>query len=202
MTDGIIKGTGNSRYLRVPADAKTKYGTWDAALDAMIAGTFQFDLNGVNPAGWDVQGDKLNKATLLTDTLCSALGLATTATPTEAMEKLRQLLNALSLKFQSGSFVPPYSNSEVNLVFQTVPIFIFIWYDLIATGNPAYSYPDLYLGPAAGHLIKLRQTSGNDPSITNSMRAVVCSITGTTLRIASGSKWQENKTYQYLAICQ
>lgn len=40
------------------------------------------------------EGDFLNKSTLLTDALCTALGLATTATPTQAMEKLRQLATA------------------------------------------------------------------------------------------------------------
>lgn len=91
MTDGIIKGTGNSRFLKGPANAAALYPDFESFRDAWAAGTLPIDLNGINPAGWEVLGDKLNKSTLLTDALCTALSLPTTATPTQAMEKLRQL---------------------------------------------------------------------------------------------------------------
>lgn len=91
MTDGIIKGTGNSRFLKGPANAAALYPDFESFRDAWAAGTLPIDLNGINPAGWEVVGDKLEKSTLLTDALCTALGLPTTATPTQAMEKLRQL---------------------------------------------------------------------------------------------------------------
>lgn len=93
MTDGIIKGTGNSRYLKSVANALALYPTHESLMEALAAGTLPIDLNGINPAGWNTVGDKLDKATLLTDALCTALGLSTTATPTQAMEKLRQLVN-------------------------------------------------------------------------------------------------------------
>lgn len=93
MTDGIIKGTGNSRYLKSVANALALYPTHESLMEALAAGTLPIDLNGINPAGWNTLGDKLDKATLLTDALCTALGLATTATPTQAMEKLRVLVN-------------------------------------------------------------------------------------------------------------
>lgn len=63
MIDGIIKGTGDSRLLKIPADSKTRYISLDALLDAMIAGTFTFDLNGLNPDGWNRMGTPLNAAT-------------------------------------------------------------------------------------------------------------------------------------------
>lgn len=93
MTDGIIKGTGNSRYMRGPANAATLYPDFESFRDAWAAGTLPFDLNGINPAGWETVGDKLGKSTLLTDALCTALSLSTTATPTQAIDKLRQLVN-------------------------------------------------------------------------------------------------------------
>lgn len=91
MTDGIIKGTGNSRFLKGPANAAALYPDFESFRDAWAAGTLPIDLNGINPAGWETQGMALNKANLLTDALCNALGLPTAATPTQAMEKLRQL---------------------------------------------------------------------------------------------------------------
>lgn len=103
MTDGIIKGTGNSRYMRGPANAATLYPDFESFRDAWAAGTLPFDLNGINPAGWETVGDKLGKATLLTDALCTALSLPTTATPTQAMDKLRQLVNTAQQGVNNGT---------------------------------------------------------------------------------------------------
>lgn len=111
MTDGIIKGTGNSRFLKGPANAAALYPDFESFRDAWAAGTLPVDFNGINPAGWEVLGDKLDKSTLLTDALCTALGLATTATPTQAMDKLRQLVNTAQTdangkaKIASGSYI-------------------------------------------------------------------------------------------------
>lgn len=131
----VIKGTGNSRFLKTVANALTLYPTWEAAVEAMIAGTFPIDLNGVNPAGWDVQGDKLNKATLLTDALCTALGLAATATPTQAMEKLRQLVATAqgtadgkgNVEFYTGQYtgIGTYRQDK-SLTFPKAPFFVAI----------------------------------------------------------------------------
>ncbi|NBI08652.1 hypothetical protein D1641_01280 [Colidextribacter sp. OB.20] len=93
MKDGIIKGSGNSRYLRTVANALTLYPNYESFIAALIQGTFPIDLNGINSSGWSAVGTKLNKAALLTDSLCSALGLSTAATPNQAMDKLRQLIN-------------------------------------------------------------------------------------------------------------
>lgn len=93
MKDGIIKGSGNSRYLRTVANALTLYPNYESFIAALIQGTFPIDLNGINSSGWSTVGTKLNKASLLTDSLCSALGLSTAATPNQAMDKLRQLIN-------------------------------------------------------------------------------------------------------------
>lgn len=93
MQDTVIKGTGNSRSLKGPPNLLTMYPTWEAAAQAMMDGTFPIDIGPLNEAGVQTQGTALTKANLLTDALCSALGLANTATPTEAMDKLRQLVS-------------------------------------------------------------------------------------------------------------
>lgn len=98
MQDTIIKGTGNSRKLKTVANALTLYPTYESFIAALVAGTFPVDFNGINTAGVQQTGTQLNKSTLLTDALCSALGLATTATPTQAMDKLRQLINTTNGK--------------------------------------------------------------------------------------------------------
>ena len=66
MQDGIINGTGNSRYLKTISGFLSLYPTYEAFAQAVIAGTLPVDLNGKNPDGWAQQGTPLNKANLLT----------------------------------------------------------------------------------------------------------------------------------------
>lgn len=131
MTDGIVKGTGNSRYLKAPPDILSKYPTWEAAAAAFAAGTFAVDFNGINAAGWTTQGTALNKANLLTDTLCTNLGLATTATPTQAMEKLKTLADSKS-EIEIGSYTGTGSISR-TLSFSIEPKIVIVYW-------PSYGY--------------------------------------------------------------
>ncbi|NBI08656.1 hypothetical protein D1641_01300 [Colidextribacter sp. OB.20] len=127
MTDGIIRGSGNSRYLRTVANARTLYPTYSDFLTALIQGTFPIDLNGINSSGWSTVGMKLNKANLLTDSLCSALGLSTSATPNQAMDKLRQLIATAQAGVDNGvkielvSYVGTGTNGVNNPTSVTFP---------------------------------------------------------------------------------
>lgn len=94
MQDGIIAGNGNSRYLKTVSAALGLYPTYEDFMAALIAGTFPIDLNGINAAGWTQQGTALNKANLLTDATCSALGIATTSTPNNALLKIKNLIDS------------------------------------------------------------------------------------------------------------
>lgn len=85
MTDGIIKGTGNSRYLKGPANAPALWSTHDAFMQAFAAGEVLIDLNGINPLGWDTIGDKLGKETLLKDETAQAAGLTADAVPDDVL---------------------------------------------------------------------------------------------------------------------
>lgn len=129
MEDMVIKGTGNSRWLKSVANIMTLYPTYESFAEALAAGTFPIDLNGINPAGVETPGTRLNKANLLTDALCTALGLATTATPTQAMEALRQLINTVesnAVKFDSGYYTGNGSSSRyVYLPFYPAVVFVF-----------------------------------------------------------------------------
>lgn len=91
MQDAIIKGNGNSRYLKTVAAALSLYPTYEDFLQALVAGNFPIDLNGINADGWTQQGTPLNKANLLPDTLATSLGLPTTATVADALGSLKNL---------------------------------------------------------------------------------------------------------------
>lgn len=84
MQDGIIKGTGNSRYLKSIADFLTQYPTYNDFAAALAAGTLPIDLNGINETGWDQLGTALNKTNLLSDETATALGLTSEAVPDDA----------------------------------------------------------------------------------------------------------------------
>lgn len=71
------------------------YPTYEDFLQAMIAGTFPVDFNGINKDGWTQLGTLLNKANLLSDTVISTLGLSTGAnsTPNDAFNVLANIGN-------------------------------------------------------------------------------------------------------------
>ena len=92
MQDGIIAGTGNSRYPKTVAEALTLYPTYQDFIASLIAGTFPIDLNGINSTGWTQEGTPLNKANLLTDATASLIGLSSDATPNDAFQTLRNLV--------------------------------------------------------------------------------------------------------------
>lgn len=71
------------------------YPTYEDFLQAMIAGTFPVDFNGINKDGWTQLGTLLNKANLLSDTVISTLGLSTgvNSTPNDAFNVLANIGN-------------------------------------------------------------------------------------------------------------
>lgn len=80
MKDAILKGTGDSRYLK----SKIPTGTsWEQALAMLNAGTFPVDLNGINAEGFQQVGTPLNKANLLKDAVVSKLGMTGDKTPND-----------------------------------------------------------------------------------------------------------------------
>lgn len=93
MQDRQILGNGKSRILRAPADMPATYEEWRTQ---MMAGAAYVDISPNNEtsgenAGISVEGTPLNKASLLTDALAAALGLANAAaaTPSDALGAVR-----------------------------------------------------------------------------------------------------------------
>lgn len=85
MKDSVIKGNGNSRYLKSSLEGIT---TWEQFRAALAAGTLPVDLNGINPEGFQQLGDPFNKASLLKDSTAALLGLPKTAVPDDAFVAL------------------------------------------------------------------------------------------------------------------
>lgn len=85
MRDTIIKGTGNSRYLKSSLEGIT---TWEQFRAALLAGTLPIDLSGVNEEGMQQLGSPLNKATLLKDNTAGLYGLTAEALPDDVLQAL------------------------------------------------------------------------------------------------------------------
>lgn len=102
MKDSVIKGEGNSRYLKSAISASA---TWEEARDALKSGTFPIDLNGINVSGYEVLGTPLNKANILTDDLAARMNLDGTAT---LLTFLTALVNAIQIEDERDgtSYVP------------------------------------------------------------------------------------------------
>lgn len=98
MKDGIIKGQGNSRYLKSVANFITLYPTYEAFAEALMTGTLPIDLNGINADGWTQVGTPLNTANLLTDTTAANIGVSANATPNASFDKLNTNVNSATTK--------------------------------------------------------------------------------------------------------
>lgn len=88
MNDGIIKGEGNSRYLKTVADFLSKYPTYEAFARAFMEGTLPIDLNGINEAGWDQLPTWLNKENLLKDLTSAIYNKGVDATLNDVLESV------------------------------------------------------------------------------------------------------------------
>lgn len=120
MKDFIPKGTGNSRWMKSSIPTGT---TWEEALAMLRAGTFPFDLNGINSAGVAQMGDALNKANLLTDDTAVLFGLGADAVLNDVFVKMLDFidqLNEVSTKlndaaFNSGGTIVDINGSPIGI---------------------------------------------------------------------------------------
>lgn len=125
MQDQVIKGTGNSRYLKssIPEDI-----TLSELVALLRAGTFPIDFNGLNEEGIQTLGTPINTATLLKGTTGQAFGYR--GLPANRALTVNDILMGLSLKTggqdpteetvgQLGQF---YWNSSSKVLYKCVNI--------------------------------------------------------------------------------
>lgn len=114
MTNSQIKGTGDSRYLKSVSNFLTQYPTYADFATALVAGTLPIDLNGINASGFDVIGTPLNKATLLSDTTATALGLTGDPTVDDALSQIASAKANLASPTFSGTPKAPTAADSTN----------------------------------------------------------------------------------------
>lgn len=111
MIDSVLKGTGNSRFLKSAVPAGT---SWADALAMLQAGTFPIDFNGINTEGFQQVGTPLNKANLLKDATAAQIGLPPTATPDDAFKILAGILGITYVLASSGVTVTAQNGSDTK----------------------------------------------------------------------------------------
>ena len=141
MNDGIIKGTGNSRFLK---SAISDDMTWEQFKALIRAGTLPIDLFGINPAGWDQLATALNKANLLTDATAALLALTGNPTVNDALAKLSE-----RAKIALGYYVGTGTSGQADptrITFDFDPKVVIIFKRTIFSGDPASSPYDVSAG--------------------------------------------------------
>lgn len=113
MKDSILKGTGNSRFLKSAVPAGT---SWADALAMLQAGTFPIDFNGINTEGFQQVGTPLNKANLLKDATSNIVNLPASATPDEMFSVLARLTGVTYVFAGNGVTVTATNGDTVKAV--------------------------------------------------------------------------------------
>lgn len=111
MIDSVLKGTGNSRFLKSAVPAGT---SWADALAMLQAGTFPIDFNGINTEGFQQVGTPLNKANLLKDGTAGIINLPTSATPDEMFSALARLTGITYVLVGNGITVTSTNGDTVK----------------------------------------------------------------------------------------
>lgn len=202
MQDGIIKGTGNSRYLKSISNFLTQYPTYQDFAAALVAGTLPIDLNGINETGWDQLGTALNKANLLSDETAAAMGLPNTAVPDDVLEKLSD-----SLLYVDGSFSSP-DGSAVNLPNQ---LFVTGTYNGNQTSNNTSQTIELGFNPSCVIIAEGGTRFGSDQycygAIALRQRSaffisqLACAITESGFTVYRRSFQAGSSAYYYIQLC-
>ena len=126
MQDGIIKGTGNSRFLKSVPDFLSQYPTYESFVAALAAGTLPVDFNGINETGWQQLGTALNKGNLLSDETAALYGLGQNAVPDDVFASIVSMLDGnwynIHVQLPDGT---PVVGAEVSGLTPTVGTKIF-----------------------------------------------------------------------------
>lgn len=104
MKNMQIAGTGNSRFMK---SAIPETATWEEFLEMLRAGTFAFDLNGINEAGITERGTPYDVNSVLKDSTAELLGGDSSMVPDEAFVALKALgdIGASAAQIKAGSYV-------------------------------------------------------------------------------------------------
>lgn len=131
MKDLVPKGTGNSRFLR----SSIRENITHQELVALLrAGTFPVDFSGLNADGVAVVGSAYNKANVLPDDVCTALGVPTSAEPKDAFlatwNTISSFIDSVRNRIISGTYqgtdaIESGITQSITLGFRPLAVFVY-----------------------------------------------------------------------------
>lgn len=203
MKDGIIKGSGNSRFLKSVENFKTLYPTYDAFVSALVAGTLPVDFNGINAAGWEQIGDALGKNALLKDATAALFGLGAEALPDDVLAAIKSTFNsqaeniASKAKIVTGSFTGTSAGTSSNtttktLTFGFTPKIVLMH---AANSNASPYPPVIMINGATGAMVAMPGASAMT-RIGLAWGSNTLTLTGTITSLNNAGT-----TYYYAAFC-
>lgn len=205
MKDGVIAGTGNSRFLKSGITEET---TWEQFRAALVAGNLPIDMNGANPDGWTQMGSAISKSNLLPDALATLLGLSLGDDP-QIKDALGALYAAASAaaKAEIGTYTGTGTYGALNknsITFGALPKVIFI---SSITASKFSGFGVIFPSQSLGLIMT---TENVEPTTTQSGAAqivyVAVSLTETTVSWNTTStkpRYQLNESgceYSYIGI--
>lgn len=194
MTDGVIKGTGNSRYLKSVSNFKTLYPTYDDFAAALVAGTLPIDLKGINSSGWSTQGTPLTKANLLTDSTAALYGYGSTATVNQIFSAIKTLFNT----FPSANTIAQVTSGSITGALRN-------GITIACNGTPIGGVliaKDLAWGICifAGTYNFMANVSTNGSVSSDRTSTTVITISGSSVNIKDPGMTSQNTEYGYLVF--
>lgn len=200
MNDSMIKGTGNSRYLKSVANLLTLYPTYEDFAQALIDGTLPIDLNGTNAAGWQTMGTALNKATLLKDATAALFGKDATAVPDDIFAAIAEFVATMNgtAKIETGTYAGSGANSK-TITFSGTPKAVFI-------SNTTQGYNAVELQIPLFFMALFNAKFGISCSFSSPIRVVTASISwsGNSITITGESLYGyfniSGESYSYVAF--
>lgn len=191
MQDGIIKSTGNSRYLKSVANFLTLYPTYEKFAQALIAGNLPIDLNGINPSGWSTQGTALNKATLLKDATAALYGKNSSAVPDDIFAAIQPVLASVQTDSENSGKIylteVVQIDKKIKIIVPGTPVFFFAYGTLGTT-----SYVNFYFGIRPNDYVALIYTANGTQGYagTNNAYPIVWGANTITIDGVTGNPMQ------------
>lgn len=112
MEDMVIKGTGNSRFLKSVENFLDLFPTYEAFAAAFAAGILPVDFNGINPEGITQMGTPYAKSSVLADETAALFGFGATAIPDDIFKKIVSGFNMTGPHFIQNNEVLHTGNIE------------------------------------------------------------------------------------------
>lgn len=195
MQDYVMKGTGNSRYLKSVPNFLSLYPTYEDFVAALVQGNLPIDLNGINASGWSQQGTPLNKANLLSDATAAQYGYSSSAVPNQIFAYIKNYINTVPnvnkiVMVDTGTVASPVSSPfRLTLAASGIPVIAFLLY--VNTDPKIYNF----FVSTSSHYFHTHMESNNVR-----VGGGYSSVNGNSISLNDFPNWVTSRTLSYVIL--